>query len=245
MITFILFEIYIKFNWADLRQVIENTFVQTPNYFVLGNVIWFVVKNFLDFQFCLIDLFFCPCNYNYSFYLSHWLNWLDSFAFFLLAQLAHCCRLFNHHRFEFWWMSVKSEDFSNSVIHMVTISLSPSGTFANCKRTWARNFVFVSILYFFLISCYVLNFSKCRLADATHLIVHFNLEVLIWIIKNAWLMGKSSLLIIPFFLFNFISPPSLDILDGLLSSKKSRRILLYWFKFLFLIFYVDIGFNLF
>jgi hypothetical protein len=146
-------------------------------------VVLVVIKHLSDFLFCSLDLLLCSFDHDLVDFFGRvrkigclsLFNWMRFYYF----------RLLSYHSFEFLTSRVKSENFSHAMVSVNHVSLTPSSVFKASLLTWAIDIIWKTVLHLICITSDSLSHLEWKCAIYTHLIVCFNLEILIGIIEDA------------------------------------------------------------
>ena len=211
----------IKLFSAVFLEIFEDLLVKVSDGFILWEVVLVVVKHFFDFLFCQVDLLHCAFDHDFVDWLSwvrnigclSFFNWLRLYSFLLLC----------HHSLKFFSFWVKSKNTSNAMIRMAHIHLRPSCIIKTSMLIWAVYIIWEFVLLHVPITSDPLSLHELQSALYTHLIVCFNLEVLVRIIKDAGQVIKSSFWIAIFVWLHLVRPPALEFFNRWFDSTLARK----------------------
>jgi hypothetical protein len=186
-----------------------------------------VVKHFFHLILCHLNLLAGAFDHNFM----NWFGWVRNIV---CLGLLNRLRLLNvwllrHDSFEFLSSVVKSENSSHAMVCVVHISLIPSCVSNTSFLTWAIDIIRETILLLVQITSDTLSLHESQSAIYTHLIVSFNLKVLVGIIENAGQMRKSPFLVVSIIWINLERPPSLEFFNCRFYSTLAGSNLSYFF----------------
>ena len=133
------------------------------------------------------------------------------------------CFLLRHHSFKFLSFGVKSENPSLATIWMDHVHLRPSCVVKTSMMTLAINIIREFVLLTVLIASDALSLPERQSTLYTHLIVRFNLKVLVTIIEDAGQVLESAIIVVAIIWIHLVRPPSLEFFNRRFDSNLARK----------------------